>query len=249
MKKANYIILGILIISIGGVIYFTSSKSFSNKEEVAVNKKSKEEVKEEIKEEKKELKPLDIDLTKTLFIGDSRTVGLMEYSKMNEPDYFCNVGMSVFNVMKKTVSVPNVGKITLNNLLESQKYQTIFIMLGINELGYELNSITSKYEEVVNLIKNKLPNSDIIILGNLHVTQARSNKDKIFNNERINILNKELSNLVDDKQVFYIDTNYLFDVDGALDSKKTFDNIHLYGSYYEEWGNWIVGEARKLKEE
>ena len=47
-----------------------------------------------------------------LFIGDSRTVGLMEYSGIDGADYFCTVGMSVYNIHKKPVSVPKVGKVT-----------------------------------------------------------------------------------------------------------------------------------------
>ncbi len=46
-----------------------------------------------------------------LFIGDSRTVGLMEYAQIANADFFANTGMSVFNIHKKPVSVPNVGKV------------------------------------------------------------------------------------------------------------------------------------------
>ncbi|MDD6478252.1 MAG: hypothetical protein PUF48_00330, partial [Oscillospiraceae bacterium] len=61
----------------------------------------------------------DISMDDALFIGDSRTVGLMEYAGIDGADYFCTVGMSVYNIHKKPVSVPNVGKVTLTELLNS----------------------------------------------------------------------------------------------------------------------------------
>lgn len=49
-----------------------------------------------------------------LFIGDSRTVGMMEYAGLTEANYFCSIGMNVFNIKKNRVSVPSVGKVTLD---------------------------------------------------------------------------------------------------------------------------------------
>ena len=86
----------------------------------------------------------DISMDDALFIGDSRTVGLMEYAGIDGADYFCTVGMSVYNIHKKPVSVPNVGKVTLTELLNSKKYGKIYIMLGINEVGYKFSSTVEK---------------------------------------------------------------------------------------------------------
>ena len=48
-----------------------------------------------------------------LFIGDSRTVGLMEYAGLDTANFFATSGMSSFKVLSEEVSVPNVGKVTL----------------------------------------------------------------------------------------------------------------------------------------
>ena len=73
----------------------------------------------------------------------------MEYSQIPEADYFCSVGMSVFNIHDEAVSVPNVGKLTLTELLNNKTYKKIYIMLGINEMGYKFENILAKYEEDV----------------------------------------------------------------------------------------------------
>ena len=58
-------------------------------------------------------------------------------------------------IHKNPVSVPNVGKVTLTELLDNKDCNKIYIMLGINELGYNFENILSKYEELVNFVKRK----------------------------------------------------------------------------------------------
>ena len=92
-----------------------------------------------------------------LFIGDSRTVGLCEYGEIPGADFFADVGMNVFNIYKKTVSVPTVGKVTLTQLLTNKKYGKIYIMLGINEIGYPFDSLIAKYKELLDFVSEKQP--------------------------------------------------------------------------------------------
>ena len=182
-----------------------------------------------------------------LFIGDSRTVGLMEYSGIDGADYFCTVGMSVYNIHKKPVSVPNVGKVTLTELLNGKKYGKIYIMLGVNEVGYKFSSTAEKYSELIEFIKDKQPNAVIFIQANLHVSKSRSDSDKVVNNIAINGLNVELSKLADGKRIFYLDANILFDDEaGGLSADKSEDSTHLYAKYYKEWGEWIVKQTASL---
>lgn len=182
-----------------------------------------------------------------LFIGDSRTVGLMEYSGIDGADYFCTVGMSVYNIHKKPVSVPNVGKVTLTELLNGKKYGKIYIMLGVNEVGYKFSSTAEKYSELIEFIKDKQPNAVIFIQANLHVSKSRSDSDKVVNNIAINGLNTELSKLADGKHIFYLDANILFDDEaGGLSADKSEDSTHLYAKYYKEWGEWIIKQTDSL---
>lgn len=189
----------------------------------------------------------DISMDDALFIGDSRTVGLMEYAGIDGADYFCTVGMSVYNIHKNSVSVPNVGKVTLTELLNSKKYGKIYIMLGINEVGYKISSTVEKYSELIEFIKDKQPNAVIFIQANLHVSKSRSDSDKVVNNIAINGLNAELAKLADGKSKFYLDANILFDdKTGALSSDKSEDSTHLYAKYYKEWGEWIIKQTASL---
>lgn len=182
-----------------------------------------------------------------LFIGDSRTVGLMEYAEIEKADFFCTVGMSVYNIHKKPVAVPTVGKVTLTELLNNKKYDKICVMLGVNEVGYKFSSTVSKYSELINFIKSKQPNAIVYIQANLHVTKNRSDNGKTVNNAAINGLNFELSKLANGKDIFYFDANTLFDdASGNLSPDKSEDGVHLYAKYYKEWGEWIVKQTGQL---
>lgn len=190
---------------------------------------------------------INILMEDALFIGDSRTVGLMEYAGITGADFFCNVGMSVYNINKKPVSVPNVGKVSFTELISNKKYGKIYIMLGVNEVGYETKTTLSKYSELISLIRQSQPNAAVFIEANLHVAKSRSESDKTVNNAAIDNLNAELKKLADGKNVFYLDANTVFD-DGAgnLAADKTADGTHLYAKYYAEWGRWIMEQTASL---
>lgn len=174
------------------------------------------------------------------------TVGIREYSGLKGADFFCSVGMNVFDVTGESLSVDGVGNVTLSQLLSKKQYSKIYIMLGINEVGYPHSSVVDKYSKVLDLIKEKQPNASIIIEANLHVSKSRSDSDKVVNNAAINDLNTKLSALADGSKVFYIDANTIFDdASGSLSSDMTSDGTHLYAKYYPTWVDWISTETAK----
>ena len=272
MKKSNLVMLSSLCILIVTVIMFmlfwktssavsdtkTESSSTTQSDIITTQKDTSEGVSSAKTEDNSETKTSKTDsitskpnsntsMADALFIGDSRTVGLMEYSGMDGADYFCTVGMSVYNIHKKPVSVPNVGKVTLTELLNGKKYGKIYVMLGVNEVGYKFSSTAEKYSELVEFIKDKQPNAVIFIQANLHVSKSRSDSDKVVNNIAINGLNTELSKLADGKSIFYLDANILFDDEaGGLSADKSEDSTHLYAKYYKEWGEWIIRQTASL---
>lgn len=190
------------------------------------------------------VRPEDVSMDDALFIGDSRTVGIMEYASIDGADFFCDVGMSVYNVHKKNISVSGVGKVTLTELLEKQKYKKIYVMLGVNEVGYDFNSTAKKYGELVDLIEEEQSDALIFIQANLHVSKKRSDSDKVVNNKAINTLNAKLKDLANGTNRIYIDINSVFDDEnGCLSSDKSGDGTHPYAKYYKEWGEWIIEQT------
>lgn len=175
----------------------------------------------------------------TLFIGDSRTRGIETYASVTNADFFSTTGMSVFDLFTKTITVGE-SEIELQGMLEAREYERIYIMLGINELGYGFDLITKKYASVVDELRELQPNAEIIIQANMHVTQNRSEKDKLFNNTNINRLNDIIRTIADERGLEYLDVNPLFDDEqGNLSRDYTYDHTHVIGKYYNGWCIWI----------
>jgi len=182
-----------------------------------------------------------------LFIGDSRTVGLSTYGKIEGATYFARTSMNVANAFADKKSETEKSGLNLTEFLTKYKFGKIYIMLGINEIGYSYKWITTRYEKIINQIKELQPEAIIIIQGNMHVTQKKSDANPdTFNNKRINELNRRLSKFADNKTVFYVDFNEAFDDEnGALNATYTGDGVHLRGKYYSIWRDWIFENGRR----
>ena len=182
-----------------------------------------------------------------LFIGDSRTVGLREYARSGNADYFCGVGMSVFNIQSTKSSDRNFDKQYLEDLLQSRTYGKVFINLGINECGYATSSLVSAYKDLINLVRKYQPNAKIVIQGIMTVTKNYAAGASYFQPEHIFSINRKLEAIADGSIIFYIDVNeYFADPDGFLYRDITGDGCHLYASYYAVWRDWISYEAARL---
>ncbi len=185
-----------------------------------------------------------------LFIGDSRTVGLSEYGNLKNADYFCTTGMSVYKLGSATTSIEGVGKTSLDNLFSQKNYNKIYIMLGINEIGYDFDSTITKYGEWLDYIEEKQPDALIFIQGNLHVTKSRSESDDYVNNQMIDKFNNKISEFANDKNRLYIDINEHFDDgEGNLPEDYTSDSTHVYAKYYAEWCDWLCTKTIVLDNE
>lgn len=175
-----------------------------------------------------------------LFIGDSRTVGLYEYADLGGADVFADSGMSVYKIFEKTLEVPGQGKKTLENLLTERHYGKIYLMLGVNELGYDFEQTVKLYGEVLEKIHSLQPDAILFLEANLHVTEEKSASDAIYNNAGIDRMNACIESFADDRTMFYLDINEVFDDEhGNLRADLSGDQVHVYGKYYTEWAEWL----------
>ena len=266
MKKSNFITLAIFVILIIGAVIVIIANHSKPKDGDKINSLSDETVssqqndrvssqQQETSEaespqssaEEPSVPKGEFTMSDALMIGDSRTVGISEYAQMDGVDFFCDVGMSSYNIDDKKISVSSVGSVTLNELLEKKQYGKIYIMLGINEIGYKLDTIVKRFTDLTKTIQQKQPDAIIFIEANLHVTKKRSDSDKVVNNEALNKFNTAISELANNQTIFYLDINTVFDdATGNLDAEKTRDNTHIYAKYYREWAEWIVNQSKQL---
>lgn len=177
-----------------------------------------------------------------LFIGDSRMVGLREYSGLDNSTFYAVEGLTVYKLFGNAFIESGGSKVTLESALSKRKFGKIYLMVGINELGTgTLSYFTETYRQSVARIRELQPDALIFIQGILCVTAERSDTDEYVNNRNIRERNAALSQLADGVKSFYIDVNEVMcDKNGDLNKAYTWDSCHLLGRYYELWTAFLM---------
>lgn len=185
-----------------------------------------------------------------VFIGDSRTVGLRDYGGLDKTDFFATVGMNVYDLWTDKFCELNGEKVTLEEALSAKQYGKVYFQIGINEMGRgTVDGFMEKYAQSVEKIRELQPEALIFLQGIMKVTTEKSNADSIFNNQGIQERNERIAQLADGITVFYIDVNEaVCDETGGLRADLTFDNLHLYGSKYGIWVDFLKTRGIEDKE-
>lgn len=172
------------------------------------------------------------------FIGDSRTQAFLMYAGLKDVKDYTNIGLMVDTaITKKFITDSRGEKITILDDLEYSNIDTVYIMLGINELGWVYSSIfIQKYEELIDKIHEIKPNCEVIVQSIIPVTKTKSDNDAIYNNPKIVEYNKLIKEMADRKNIQYIDlVPVLADEYGNLPEDASTDGIHLNKEYCLKW--------------
>ena len=179
-----------------------------------------------------------------LFIGDSRTVGLYEYGGLGNAEVFADTGMSIYKLFDKEFVLQSGEEVTLEAALEKEQFGKIYIMLGINELGYDFEQTLQRYSDTIETIRMYQPDAYIFIQANLHITKEKAEESEYFTNDNIDRYNEAISELADNEKIFYLDVNPLYDdEEGCLSKEFTADHAHIMGKYYAGWVDFILQNA------
>ena len=185
-------------------------------------------------------------LNGALFIGDSRTVALQMYGGLVNSNFFVNTGMNIWKGMESQIANVNGQNMTVDAALQVAKYDKIYIMLGINEVGTGTpDTFLQQYCVVINRIKQLQPQAVIYIQSIMHVTQSKDDANTSVSNVNINARNEKLKTLADNVSVFWLDENEVFDLAGTgkLNPEYTSDGVHLKAKYIQLWVKYLLSHA------
>lgn len=184
---------------------------------------------------------------RALFIGDSRTCGLRDHARMDEADYFCDVGMSVFNAQNKQLSDVDFKFESLYSLLSDREYGYVFISLGLNEAGYPIDSLLRAYSELLDRVVQTQPQAVIVLQGVMGVTRDWAQRAPHTAPENLRLINDGIQDLARRYRVSYVDANEEFaDEEGYLPEDMTADGCHLYAKFSRQWAQWLLEEVEHL---
>lgn len=190
--------------------------------------------------------PVDEDyFDDAVFLGDSRTEGLQLYSGLKSGDFFWHKGMTVFRVDDPERRVIEVDgrKMTMMEALALKQYAKVYIMIGINELGYPVSSYNKGLRAMVDKVKELQPNAVIYLQTlppvNEEVAKASGLGDYI-NNTNVNAFNDAVVQTAADKQVALLDTASVFRTEnGDLDADMAADGVHFRRAGYQIWYEYL----------
>lgn len=201
---------------------------------------------QETKEEPLEFIHVDKEyFADAVFIGDSRTQGLYEYSDLADvATFYSKTSLTVYNLFEKPKDFIREGdeKLTLEQALSRHQFKKVYLMIGINEMGTgTAESFFEAYARAVYKIRELQPDAIIFVQGIMRVAGQKNASDPVFNNTNVNIRNVEIETLANGKDIFYIDVNEaVCDENGNLYADWTFDQIHLKAKYYQVWEDFLM---------
>lgn len=219
----------------------------SNKKETNIeNNKSKNEDKKTEEEKEPTAEKFDKNekdnFADAVFIGDSRTEGLQINTGLTTAKFLAVKGLKVDTALKDSViKLKGGSKGTIIDGLKEGTYNRVYLMFGMNELGWPyLDVFTSRYEKLISEILEVQPNATIYVQSILPVTKEKSDKDSIYNNKKINKFNKAIKKMADKNGYIYLDVaSAVMDSNSALPSNASVDGVHLNKEYSQKWLNYL----------
>lgn len=175
------------------------------------------------------------------FIGDSRTQGLQLYTGLPNATFYATQGLMVDTFFSKKFVKAGGGKITIPDAMKNQTFKKVYIMLGVNELGWAYEKVfIQKYGEVVDKVKELQPDAKVYVQSILPVTKAKSDGDAIYNNTKISRYNELIEQMCREKGVTYLHVADAVGLDnGALPAGSATDAVHLNREYCYKWLDYL----------
>ncbi len=186
----------------------------------------------------------------TLFIGDSRMLGLSMTWKDCGATFYSAVGLSINQLnTKKVIKVSSDTSYTVMEAIENdgRDYKRVYMMFGLNELGWGYPSVfVRSVRTAIEQISVLCPNAEFCIMGIMPISADKS--VSIYTgpiaNSRIREFNTLLLCLASDIGGWYLDTYNLFaDAEGNLPDGFAADGIHMYSEQNKKIISYISSHA------
>ena len=181
------------------------------------------------------------DYSDAAFIGDSRTEALKTYGLLKGATYYTYKGLKVDTVFTEPYIDEGGTKMTVMDAIARHQYERVYIMLGVNELGWVSTDIfIDDYGKIIDELKKSQPDATIYVQSILPVSAKKSEQDSIYNNPRINEFNALIEQMAKDKGATYLRVNEaVMDESGSLPADASTDGVHPNIDYCRKWTAYL----------
>lgn len=170
----------------------------------------------------------------TVFMGDSLTEAIYAYEFLDSTSVVAEKGKNVMTALED--DVPKVVNLVPNRVI---------MLYGMNDLSCfgNLNDFYGKYKILVNSIKEKLPETQIIIISTFYVTDEAAMTSQNLSKDRVDEANKYIKKMCEEESITYLDLRSIISKKPNLYEP---DGIHVvadfYNIYLEVLMNVLKGE-------
>ena len=155
----------------------------------------------------------------------SRGLDLYDYDVLlAKADFYGGADFSVYDVMDCIRE------------MEGKTYGKIYLGLGIEELGDDIEDIQASYENILSELRTRAPESIVVLMSVPPVSEYKSSTDTYCNRELVVEYNEMLLKLAEAWDVWYLDVyTVLANEEGYLPSDVNEDGIHFTPAHYTAW--------------
>ena len=179
-----------------------------------------------------------------VFIGNSIFEGLYRFGIITHGVFMTKVGLNVNSIYTDPPS--SGGTAPIMDQITGANYNKVIINLGLNEVGWpSQETFISRYTNIINDIKAKLPGAKVYVIAMTPVTKKYSGStgaDNGINMPNINRTNGMIESMcASTGAIFVPNPSALFDSEGYLPADASSDGVHMNLQYDRTWAAHIAG--------
>lgn len=175
------------------------------------------------------------------FFGNSLVDGLHIFGGLTQGNFFAMTSANVISVESTMDATRSDGSAaTMLDALLEEDYAKIYVLLGINELGFDVDVFVDMYASLLGKIQAGEPQAQIFVMALTPITQWRSDADALFTQERVQTFNTAIQTMTEEEGYIYLDLfDALSDEEGFLPAERSTDGVHFTPDTYLDWAEYL----------
>ena len=175
------------------------------------------------------------------FFGNSLVDCLRIFGGLEYGTFIAGTSASVLSVETvRDAHLSSGAPATMLDALLEQQYGRIYVLFGINELGFNTGSFVELYEELLGKVAEAEPDAEIIVMSLTPITERRSNSEDLFTRDKVLEFNAAICAMASRHGYGYLDLfTGLSDENGWLPQEQSTDGVHFTADKYLEWAEYL----------
>lgn len=178
-----------------------------------------------------------------VFLGDSRTVAMVEMGFLEEMQTLAEVGLSHMEAYKHSYTFQTSGYCyDMESYLLQKQPKIVYLSYGINGLSYtEEEEYKTAFEELVDKVISWAPDSAIVLEAIWPIREGYA-ATRGIQNDKVEAYNEFLFDLAKEKEIYYLDIDSLLkdDYNAMKQEYNCGDGLHYNKTAYVDVFEYIL---------